>query len=595
MLRAGLFRIDLEAERLWHGADAIPLRPKTWAVLRHLVEAGGRVVTKQELLDRVWVDTAVEEKTLNTSIAEIRQAFGDSAREPHYVETVHRRGFRFVAALAPADADPTTAIDACAPPRPSCPERSPFLGRDSELARLRTMRAALQRGRGAIVTLTGPAGTGKSRLVRELLAEGAVDDGVVLAGRCFQGAGVPYWPWVEMLRVYMRAIGPDAVRAACGDGAAELSRIVPGLGQGGGSVPPAHTDSELARLLLFDALGRFLEGVVPGRSLVVVIEDLHWADASSLHVLQALAPRIAARPALLVVTLRDDEVGTDPRLRAVVAGLAREAMGETMRLQGLSEAAARALVHALGGDQTPAPVVDRIVAVSEGNPFFIEETVRHLSDLALFDRGIGWRSQLLGQGLDLPASVSDVFERRLRRLSPECRQLVDVAAVIGTEVDEWLMGEAGELEEEALIALLGEAMDAGILQEVAARPGRYRFGHALMRFTVYKLLSGPLRRRLHRRVAEAIEAVHGDQGDALAALALHLCRAVPAVPAARAIDVALLAAEQARAQLAYESEAELPEGEPGDEPQAARFSLPGTSPFRSPRRTLRRPSGLSPP
>lgn len=558
MLRAGSYRIDLDAELLWHDAQAIPLRPKTWLVLRYLVEAAGHLVTKRELLDRVWQDTAVEEKTLNASIAEIRHAFGDSAREPRYVETVHRRGFRFVAALSSTD-EPAPATIGALQTRRSAAERSPFLGRETELHSLRRMRVALRDGLGAVVTLSGPAGAGKSRLVRELLADEGADDGSVLIGRCLEGAGVPYWPWVEMLRVYIRASGPEAVRAACGDAAGELARIVPALGGEGGSGPSSRLEPDLTRLLLFDALGRFFEVVEPGRPLVVVIEDLHWADASSLQALQALASRIAARPALVVVTLRDDDVVAAPRLRAVVAGLARES-ARGMRLEGLSETAAHALVRALGGDRMPAPVADRIVAVSEGNPFFIEETVRHLSDLALIDHAAGWRSQLVGRGLELPASVSDVFERRLRRLSPQCRRLVDLAAVVGTEVDEWLVGEAGELGEEELIALLGEAMEASILQEVAAHPGRYRFGHALMRFTLYNLLSAPLRRRWHRRVAEAIEAVRGDQGDAPAVLALHLCRAVPAVPAERAIAVALRAAQHARAQLAYESEAELCRG-----------------------------------
>ncbi|MEW6272375.1 MAG: winged helix-turn-helix domain-containing protein, partial [Thermodesulfobacteriota bacterium] len=138
MLSTGPFRIDLADERLWRGSDAIALRPKTWAVLRHLVERAGRLVTKQELLDAVWSGVAVEEKVLNASIAEIRSALGDDARAPRYVETIARRGFRFIAPLSRAETDaaPSDAAPERPAPRPAAGHRTPFVGRDRELALL---------------------------------------------------------------------------------------------------------------------------------------------------------------------------------------------------------------------------------------------------------------------------------------------------------------------------------------------------------------------------------------------------------------------------------------------------------------------------
>lgn len=556
MLNAGAFRIDLESERLWHGAEAVTLRPKTWGVLLCLIEQAGRLVGKQDLLDRVWEGTAIEEKTLNASIAELRVAFGDSARAPRYIETVHRRGFRFIAEL-----DSTDGAAAAPAATPSAvtqlsSDASPFVGREDEIRKLKAALDGLGAGRGGIVCIGGPAGVGKSRLVRELLGDGRYD-GEVLVGRCIDGDAVPYWPWVEMIRIYLRLVSPEAVRAACGDAAVELGRLVSTLRGNDDAVVRPTPDPDLARLRLLDALGRFLESVASGRPLVLVIEDLHWADTPSLRTLQALAPRLIERPALVIVTLRDDEVEVDSRVREVVAALARQGTFVELRLQGLEPPSARTLVQALSGDQVPVALAEQIVAASDGNPFFIEETLRHLGELTLLDPGVGWRSHLLEERITLPTSVAEVFTRRVRRVSTECRQLLDVAAVIGIEADEWLLAAALGVEEQVLAAQLDEALGAGFLREVVAHPGRYRFGHALMRFILYKSLSAPQRRRWHRCVADAIEAVQGDQGTALLDLAFHLCRAVPAVPAERAVEVALRSAEQARAQLAYESEAEL--------------------------------------
>jgi DNA-binding winged helix-turn-helix (wHTH) protein len=217
MLRVGAFRVDLESERLWHGADPIALRPKTWAVLRLLLARPGKLVTKQELLDTVWEGTAVEEKTLNASIAEIRHAFGDSARAPRVVETVHRRGFRLIAALGGAEAG--------APAVPGAASRSrPFLGREPELRRLLAAADRLRAGGGGVVPISGPAGIGKSRLVEELLA--AARDATVLVARCSEGGSVPYWPWVELIRSHMRSSAPEAPGEHV---ASELGRIVPAL------------------------------------------------------------------------------------------------------------------------------------------------------------------------------------------------------------------------------------------------------------------------------------------------------------------------------------------------------------------------------
>lgn len=247
----------------------------------------------------------------------------------------------------------------------------------------------------------------------------------------------------------------------------------------------------------------------------------------------------------------------DQAARTALQALTRDGLVQALPLSALPAPEARELIRQVGGDSIPTPIIERIATGSEGNPFFIEELLRHLDDLELLDRSSGqWRSHLVQGELELPSSVIEVFERRLRRLDQHARRLLDAAAVIGVESDETLLAQVLELDDAVFAEAAGEALSAGILCETPGRPGRYRFGHALMRFALYNLLSAPLRRRWHKRVAEAIEALRGDGGDALPDLAFHFCRAVPAVPPQRALDLALRAAERAHAQCAYESEAE---------------------------------------
>ncbi len=554
MPRDRRFLIDLEAECLRHGADTLSLRPKTWAVLRLLVERTGKLVTKQQLLDTVWRDAVVEEKTLNASISEIRHALGDSARQPRFVETEHGRGFRFVASLSSwhAAAGPTVEPRVAAKRRGV--ERAPFVGRDAEFSHLRTALVELRDGCGGICLIAGAAGVGKSRLVGELLASSEGREHTVLVGRCLEGGDVPYWPWIEMIRCHMRTADPEGLLA--GGAISDLACLVPALGTGEtGRILVSDSDPDLARLRLFDAIGRFLEGIAVAQPPILVIEDLHWADVASLRVLQALAARVAVLPALVILTMRDEAADTNARVVDMLATLERDDRFTTLRLGGLPESPARELVAELVRSPIPPAVVGQIVEVSEGNPFFIEQTLRHLTEQAPLGSAAAWWSRFSAGQLDPPASVALVFERRVRRLSKTCRHLLDAAAVIGVESDEDVLACTLGVEAEALAAPLGEAIAAGVLHELPDRPGVYRFGHTLMRLALYDLQSAPMRRRRHKAVAEAIELLR-DVREALPDLAYHLCQAVPTVPAERAIDVALLAAQRAEAQLAYESQAE---------------------------------------
>jgi predicted ATPase len=254
-----------------------------------------------------------------------------------------------------------------------------------------------------MMLVSGPAGIGKSRLLAEALRRTTAH---VLVGRCIENGGVPYLPWVEMIRAHLRSEDPAALRENLGEAASELGRLLPALGTED-VTPPLTADPDLARLRLFESIGSFFESVARRHRLVVVLEDLHWADGASVRALQLLAPRLLAAGAAVLATMRNDDA-PDPAPGAVLQALARDGLLRTLALDGLPAPEARQLIRQVGGDAIPTPIIERLAAGSEGNPFFIEELLRHLGDLELIDRRSGqWRSQLVQGELPLDALTAE--------------------------------------------------------------------------------------------------------------------------------------------------------------------------------------------
>jgi DNA-binding winged helix-turn-helix (wHTH) protein len=341
VVRFGSFRLDLPAGRLWNGDDPVTLRPRTWQVLRHLVENADRLVTKHELLDAFWGDVAVEEKAVNTCIGEIRAALGDSSRRPRFVETVQRRGFRFLAS-------PRAEED-----RPLEPGRSAFVGRCGELDGL-VARLSNSGAGTPMVVVSGAAGIGKTRLVREAVELAGTR---AFVGQCIEGGGLPYLPWIEMIRERLRRGATVDWSAAPDTTVAELARLIPGLQASTDHSLQPSTDPELARIRLFEAIAAFFEAASTSQPMVLVLEDLHWGDAASLHALQALLPRLAASRTRVVATLRDEDAEPGSTVRTALEALRRRGLVEFVRLGGLAAAETRTLGASLAGPSIPAYLV----------------------------------------------------------------------------------------------------------------------------------------------------------------------------------------------------------------------------------------------
>jgi len=418
----------------------------------------------------------------------------------------------------------------------------PFVGRDRELAALGAGLRDACGGRAQMLAVVGEAGIGKTRTVEEFVRRTRLPAGRVLWGRCPEQPGAPtYWPWVRAIRDYVDTHDPATVEAHLGDAAPAIAQIVPAL-RDRFAVPDRRAAVEQdpqARFELFDGVASFLQRAAADEPLVVVIEDVHWADEASLVLLAFVARETRAGQLLLIVTQREREPRRWPRAFAELARIGRRIL-----LRGLDRAALEVLVARATGAAPDPELVGRLADVTEGNPFFLEEIMHGL-------RAGGTAIPADAVRLMLPDSVRDAILRRLDPLGPDERALLATAAVVGREFDATLLQAASGVAMPTVIEHLTRAAAEGVVEE-HARAGTFRFAHALVREMLYADLLPAARVDLHRRVAEALEAAHGAGDDApLDALAFHYFHAAPAGSAGRAFDFSMRAARQAERLLAH--------------------------------------------
>lgn len=438
----------------------------------------------------------------------------------------------------------------------------PFVGRALERATLRTLlpRAIGEARRVALVT--GGAGSGKSRLVRELANEVHASGANVLYGSCDVALGAPYQPFVEALSHLVRESKPEALRAALGPTGPELVRLLPDLGDRvGGLPPPLPADPDTERHRLHVAVTNLLAAVSRDTPLLLVVEDVHWADPATLQLLRHLVRAGADARLLLVLTFREDEGSVSRELGETLADLARAEGAVRLRLAGLSRAEVADLVRAAGGGDDSGPataVVDWIAALTEGNPFLVGELWRALVEtgtIALERDGLHVVRPL--EGLATPETVREVVGHRLARLDPATRTLLELAAVIGPEFELRVLGRAAAFEEVELRPALEDAARSGMLQEIPPFGLSYRFTHELVRRALVDGCTGVRRAELHLRAGRALEELHPEPaGVVLSELAHHFASATSLDGTERAVDYNLRAGRAASASLAYEDAAE---------------------------------------
>ena len=431
-----------------------------------------------------------------------------------------------------------------------------FAGRAHELATLRALlpRTAEEGRRAAFVA--GEPGSGKSRLVRELARELADEGAAVLYGDCDGVVGSPYGPFASALEHLVRTTEPGALRRHLGEGAGELARLLPGLATQVGEQPgPGAADADGERHRLHKAVTGLLVGISSERPLLLVLEDVHWADRATLQLMRHLVRSGAEARMLLVATFRDADADVPAELAEALVDVYRTEGVVRIRLGALSEAELREFVRLAEGVEPTSELATAVQELTGGNAFLVTELWRELVDTGAVRIGPnGATLTRPASQLGVPTTVREVVNQRLSRLSDEAKGVLELAAVMGAEFELETVRKATTVGEAALPASIDESVRSGLLVEEPGRRLAYRFAHELVRRAVHDRLSAARKAEIHLRVAEALEHgwSGGDSRAVLSALAHHYAAGAAVGGAERAVRYNLLAADSAVAALAFE-------------------------------------------
>ena len=433
------------------------------------------------------------------------------------------------------------------------------VGRERELAALQAKLTDACAGRGAVVMLAGEPGIGKTRTAQAFAEIARMGGATVLWGRCYEGDwSPPFAPWAEALSDYIETVDPARLREQLGTGAPPLAQFLPAVRTALPDLPPAAPLSpDQERVRLYDAVAQFLITAARQQPLVLILDDLHWADAPSLGLLRHLAYFVARAHLLVVGTYRDVELNRSHPLADLLPTL-RQAAGyagyERLQLRGLSYPDATAYLALLGGEGLAAPFAHAIYAETQGNPFYLGEVFRHLVEDGKLARREGrWTTVVSIGEWGVPEGVRQVVSRRLARLGEETRRLLGIAAAFTGGFAFPVLQAVTDLAEDVLLDCLDEALEAHLIATTDDTPARYDFTHALVRHTLYDALNPDRRARLHRRIAHALTRIYAGREPAHAAELAAQYHASAALPGAeQGIPYALSAAEQATAAYAHE-------------------------------------------
>jgi DNA-binding winged helix-turn-helix (wHTH) protein/tetratricopeptide (TPR) repeat protein len=527
----GPYRLDAAEARLWKGDRPVPLQPRPLAVLSYLAARPGAVVGRDELIAQLWTDTHVTKAVLKVAVRAIREALDDAADAPRYIETVGRDGYRFIG----AGTMPPPAI----PSAPATVASAAIVGRESPLAKLHAGLMRASAGERAIVFVTGEAGIGKTTVLDRFLEEVATAGDVCIArGQCLEqyGEGEAYLPVLEALGALARQSRGGALRDTLARHAPTWVSQLPALDPD----PPAQTRRDgavapmPARMLreMADALEMFTRE----RTLLLVLEDLQWADPSTVDLIASLARRRQPARLLVLGSLRPLERTSAQPLRAVLHDLLAKGLCEEIAVGALSRDDIASYVGARFGGAPPSALrrlAKRVHERTEGNALFMVNMINDLVAAGL----LAWRDgrwQVEGSvetAADrIPAGLQELIGRGMLGLPPPVRQVLEAASVAGDEfavaaVAAALQTDAAAIEEVcAELAAQGTLLvDAGVAEwPDASVSGRYRFRHALYRRVLYEGIPAARRVQLHRAIGEREEAGFGGRAGAHAAeLAMH--------------------------------------------------------------------------
>ncbi len=388
------------------------------------------------------------------------------------------------------------------------------MNRDSERG---TIRAAIDRalaGRGSVVMLAGGPGVGKTRLALETAEDASRVGFKCLVGHCYErDEPFPFLPFAEIIESSLaQAPSQDNFRLQMGDNAAELAQIAPSLRRIFPDIPePLDLPAQQKRRHLFQSLLELAARAAQVQPRLFILDDLHWADESTLELLIHLASRISQVPLVVIGTYRDEYSGENPTLVRTLEELIRLGI-RPLKLGGLSKDAVAQMLHGLSQRQAPESLVSLIFEESQGNPFFVEEVYRHLVEEGkVFDEAGQFCADIELDESDVPENVRLIISRRLERFAENEKRALAAAAVIGRSFSFQLLTAVSQIDDDELVAIIEKAQQMGMIVASAQGPEKpFNFRHELVRQTLLATISAPRQQRMHARVAEAIEHLNRD-------------------------------------------------------------------------------------
>ncbi len=398
-------------------------------------------------------------------------------------------------------------------------ERGRLVAREVELSQARALWRKASAGEGGMLLVSGEPGIGKTRLVRELCTEVQVAGDRVLVGECYAEGGAPYAPFAQILRRAFRDGDGDELANTLPDFVlADLLMLAPSLRLRFPDVPPNPSlDPKSEQQRLFESVVACCHSMCKVVPVLLVLEDAHWADSGSLALLRHLARRTRRRPLLLVATYREVELDQTLPFQEVLLDLNRERLATRLRLSRLDRDGTRDMLAALFADEITSEFLEGIYTETEGNPFFVEEVCKALVETGQVYFVDGYWDRPDMEDLEIPQSVRVAIQSRVGKMPSDCQEMLHLAAVLGREFTFETLLAASEEGEEDLISGLERASQAQLVEEMRAeRDVTFAFTHALIPATLYEGVSTLRRRRLHSRVAAAIEQLHPGDFEALA-------------------------------------------------------------------------------
>ena len=444
-------------------------------------------------------------------------------------------------------------------PSPERVEATAFIGRQREMGVLKQLLEDAIAGKGRVALLVGEPGVGKTRTAKELATYAGMRGVQVLRSRCYdQGGMPPFSPWVQAIRSYAGQVDAERLRLDLGQGAADIAEIVPGLRHRLSDIEPLAPAASptQARARLFESATGFLRNVADGQPLLLIIDNLHLADASTLRLLQWAARDLRDAPLMVLGTYGDALPSDDDLLTRTLGDLDNEQLSREVLLSNLDEEGVARLAELTAGAFLPEGVVAALLEVTGGNPRFLTEAVRLLAQDGRLD-GEGWKTDATGSdsgSLRIPSDVDSVLIERVARCSSALRETLSVAAIVGREFEGGhLLKLVPDLSKSGLLEVIEEGRAAGVIEKLPGPRGRYQFSSRAMRDTLVSQVPESLRMKLHFRAGEMLEDVYGPESETHASeLAHHFARAEVSDGGTKLVWYSLMASERALTVYAYE-------------------------------------------